>query len=192
MEEEKFVSMWDVRKKALGGATLLIVFIIFAGTMIFLFVVSGFDIWLFIEFVMGLFLGFVEAEGWGLILLAEAADRAQGVVVRYDGIAIYGESHAWRNVLEVYRNPSKKYITVVLSSPDGKRFTKNITKSKEWIDRLITALERHGVNIVNKTYHEYCLECKESIPGPGPYCEKCAKELEEKRRIEELKREAMA
>ncbi len=186
--------MWDARKKLLGGSVM---FFICAGAVVLAiwstFFGPGFDLFLCIFVIVEVgIIGLFEGYVWGLGIVSEGFEHAQGVVVRYDGISICGRPRSWTDVVKAYRNPGKKHITVVISGPDGKPILEEITKSRKWENQLILALRRRGVRIEETTFHTECQECHKRIPGPGPYCEKCAKEVERKRRIEELKKEAMA
>jgi hypothetical protein len=181
VREEKFVKKGDVYFYGFSA-----VFMLFAATMLGLLFAYAFyygtstgvvldlggwlsfiGVWILIAFMV-----VFAATHW-----RDALQVSKGIVVRNEGISIYGESFKWSDIEEVYSNPHETYITTVLSRPVDGGIVRHIEKIKAWTESDYEILKSAGVIVRGGTYHLKCKKCNASISSTTPFCENCASEF---------------
>ena len=106
--------------------------------------------WLPIIFFSGL-------SGFALLRISYAWKRLhQGILVKEQGLTLYGIELSWEQITEVYTNPHKDHITFCVLRTDSKTPVLHVFKyNVSEFGPLIEQIQAFGIAVVNEDFPEH-------------------------------------
>lgn len=99
---------------------------------------------------------FAVLSVWAILRIEYAWKRLHhGILVKEQGLDIYGAEWSWEEIIEVYTNPNEYHITLSVSRPEYEVPSLYIRKENiSQLGLLIEKIQAFGIAVVNEDFPE--------------------------------------